>query len=355
MMFSISSKLCTALALIAGLSWSLPSADAQPPPPRGDTTSKPGDKPGAAAKDGKKRVVLDRVVAVVNNHVILQSELELRILPLSAELAGIADKRERERRARKLISQVLDEMINDELIVQAAKEAQLKVESKEVKSALDEIKKQNNLDDAGLEQALAMQGYSIASYKKDVERQILRMRASNILVRPRVTVTDEDVRARYEEMNRRSNAIGKVRLKHILVGLPDNPSDRQVSQAKARAASLIEKFKSGQDFSKLAEQNSDDQATRMGGGDLGWIERGSLPTEWENVVFSMEKGDVRGPIKGPTGLHVFYVDSVEKTDVQPFDKLETQLRNELYQKEMAKQTTLWLDELRKKAHIDRKQ
>ena len=168
-----------------------------------------------------------------------------------------------------------------------------------------------------------------------------------------MTITDEDVRARYDEMTRRSSSVSKVYLKHILIGLPQNPSDNQLSQAKTKAAKLIEMARGGSDFSELARQHSDDRATAAGGGDLGWIERGSLPTEWEQVVFSMNKNEVRGPITGPSGLHVFHVTDLEKSELQEFDKLKGQLRNELFQKEMNKQTVLWLEELRKKAHIER--
>lgn len=307
-----------------------------------------------APRESKNRVVVDQVVAVVNDAIILQSELDARIEPLAADLRGIEDARERVRRKKILTSQILDEMIAEELVIQAARDAKIDVDGKEVTAAIDEIKKQNNLDDAGLEQALAMQGFTLQGYKKDVERQILRMRAITMLVRPRVTVTDEDVRARYDEMTRRSASVGKIHLKHILIALPRNPSERQVADAKARAASVIDRVKAGDSFSTLAEELSDDEATRAGGGDLGWIERGSLPTEWEEVVFSMDKGEVRGPISGPSGLHVFFVEDVKKSELKSFEEAREELRNELYRKEMDKQTALWLEEMRKKAHVSRK-
>jgi len=183
-----------------------------------------GNKPGAANKGGNKLIV-DRVVAVVNDHVILQSELATRILPLAGELQNITDRRERARRENKLTGEILENMVAEELIVQAAKEAQIEVEAKEIAAAVEEIKKQNSLDDQGFADALAMQGFTVASYKQDVKRQLLRMRAVNMLVRPRVTVTDEDVRAHYDEMTRRSYSVSKVHLKHILIGLPTTSSE----------------------------------------------------------------------------------------------------------------------------------
>jgi peptidyl-prolyl cis-trans isomerase SurA len=302
----------------------------------------------------RNAVVLDRVVAVVNDDVILSTELMARVMPMVGDLDDIADTRERERRRRQLTEQILEEMVNENLMVQAAVEAGLDVSAKEVQAALDEIKKQNSLDDAGLEQALAMQGYTISAYKDDVRRQILRMRAVNSLVRPKVTITDEDVRARYDAMTRRSSSVTRVRLHHILISLPDNPTEKQLAAAKSRAGEVIEQARAGADFAELARQYSDDTSNASAGGDLGWIERGSITTEWEVIVFSMDQGEVRGPISGPQGLHVFYVPEVDKSDLQSFDELKEEIRNELYRKDMDKKTREWLDDLRNKAYIDTK-
>jgi peptidyl-prolyl cis-trans isomerase SurA len=276
------------------------------------------------------------------------------MVPLLAGLESIDDPRERARRQENLTSQMLDEMIAEELIVQAAKAANLGVEPREVNAAIEEIKQQNKLDDAALAAALAQQGYTMQTYRKDVERQVVRMRAINMLVRPRVNVTDEDVRARYDAMQRRSAAVSKVYLKHLLLALPESPSAQEVEAAKARASRIIDQVKSGTPFEDLARQHSEDVATRDSGGDLGWIERGSIATEWEVIVFAMDKGEVRGPISGPRGLHVFYVEDLAQADVKPFDELKEQLRGDLYRKEMDKKTDAWIQELRDKAHIDRK-
>jgi len=307
----------------------------------------------ASRAGDSKPVVVDRVVAVVNDEIILRSELMIRVTPLIGDLSEITNEHERERRRNKITEQVLDEMINEELMVQAAVEAKLEVSGHEVQNAIEEIKKQNKLDDAGLKQALAMQGYTLASYKKDVRRQILRMRAINMLVRPRVTITDEDVRARYDAMSRRSESVSKVHLQHVLIAVGDKPSDQEVAAAKERAAEVIERARAGESFAELAKEYSDDAKTKNDGGDLGWIERGSIATEWEVIVFAMEKGEVRGPISGPRGFHVFYVSDIEKSDLKPFEELKEQLRNELYRKEMDKQTRMWMDDLRRKAHIVR--
>jgi parvulin-like peptidyl-prolyl isomerase len=311
-----------------------------------DTPKKP------SSPNAGKKVIVERVVAIVNDAVILASELDARMVPVRTEAAQIADPKERERRLAKLTSQTLDEMVSEELIVQAAEAAKVEVEGSEVQAALDEIKEQNKLDDAGLAQVLAAQGYTMANYKQELRRQLLRLRAQNQLVAPKVQVSEEDVRAKYDAMQRRSEAVSAVSLSHILFKLPEHPTEQQLSDAKAKAAQVIERLHKGEDFAKVAGEVSEDDGTKSTGGVLGWFQRGSINPEWEPIVFAMDKGDVRGPVTGPQGLHVFMVSDVKKSELKPFPEMKEQLMRDLRRREMEKQTQTWIEELRKKAYID---
>jgi parvulin-like peptidyl-prolyl isomerase len=311
------------------------------------------DAARAPSPNRGKRLKVDFVVAVINDAIILNSELEARRLPVLGEASQISDPKERERRIAKLTSQVLDEMISEELIVQAADAAKVEVESSEVQSALDNIKQNNNLDDAGLAQALAMQGYTLANYKQELRRQILRLRAQNQLVGPKVNISDEDVRARYDQMARRTEQVQAVKLSHMLFKLPDHPTEQQIAEAKERASAALEKVKTGTPFADVAKAESDDDGTKATGGELGWFQRGTMAVpEWEPIVFAMEKGDVRGPVSSPQGFHVFQVTEVKKSDLKPFNEMKDQIKAELHRRETDKQTAVWVDDLRKKAYID---
>jgi peptidyl-prolyl cis-trans isomerase SurA len=310
-------------------------------------------KATAKSPNAGKKVVVERVVAIVNDAIILASELDARMVPVRNEAAQIADPKERERRLAKQQTSVLDEMVNEELIVQAAEAAKVDVEATEVQAALDEIKQSNNLDDAALAQVLAAQGYNINNYKLELRRQLLRLRAQNQLVAPKVQVTEEDVRARYDQMQRRSEAVSAVSLSHMLFKLPEHPTEQQLVEAKEKAAKAMARVKAGEDFVKVAAEVTEDDNTKATGGALGWFQRGSMANpEWEPVVFAMEKGDVRGPISGPQGLHVFMVTEVKKSELKPFNDMKEQLTRDLRRREMEKKTQEWLEELRKKAYID---
>jgi parvulin-like peptidyl-prolyl isomerase len=300
-----------------------------------------------ASPNAGKKLPLERVVAVVNDSIILQSELEARLVPVRAEAEQIQDPTERRRRLAKLSTQVLDEMVNEELIVQAAESAKIEVDSSEVQAALDEIKQQNNLDDAGLAQALASQGYTVQGYRQDLRRQLLRLRAVNQLVAPKVQITEDDVRSRYAELQRRSSSVSAVYLSHILIKLPEHPTEQQITAAKEKAAQAIQRVNAGEAFAEVAKQMSDDPNI-----ELGWFERGSMQADWEQVVFSMQKGETRGPVSGPQGLHVFNAGDVKSAALKPYPEMKDQLQRELRRRELDKQTAAWVEELRKKAYID---
>ncbi len=309
----------------------------------------------APTPDGARKVrVVDRVVAAVNDTVILHSELMQRVAPLSLEIARLSDPAERKRRKDKLKAQVLQEMIDEELVLQAAMESKIEVTPKEIDNAVKELQRQNNLNEEQFAQALKAQGETLASLQNDLRRQFMRMRAVQMLVRPKVNVSDEEVKARWQAQSGQTNTVSRIHLFHILVRVGSTPDEAQIDAAKAKITELLDKARGGTPFTDLAKQHSDDNSTKALGGDLGWIERGSIPTEWENVVFAMDKGDVRGPIAGPQGLHLFYVSEVERGNQQPFETAKEQIKNTMFREETEKQSRLWLEELRKKAHIQNK-
>lgn len=303
-----------------------------------------------AAHAGKR--VVERVVAVVDGNIILASELEQQLAPLRAQAEQLTDPKERERRIAKLHNQVLDEMINEELIVQTAEAAKITVEADEIRAAIDDIKQQNKLDDAALAEALASQGMTIESYKKVIGRTLLRHRAVSQLVAPKISITEEDTRARYDQMQRRSESVSAVAVGHILFALPEHPTEQQLAEAKAKAARALERAKAGESFATLVAELSDDAGTKTTGGGLGWFERGTANPEWEAVVFAMEKGDVRGPVKSPQGLHVLLAMDVKRTQSKPYAEMKEGIALELKRRAIEKATQAWLEDLRKKAHIE---
>ena len=141
----------------------------------------------------------DRIVAVVNQDVILASEVARRVVPLSPG-PGKPPPAGAER-------QVVEQMIDEALLTQEAIRARIEVPSADVDGAIQQIKQQNQLDDAGLLKALAAQGYTLELYREDLRQQILRLRAINQIIRPRVVVRDDEVLAAYNEAKKKAKSV----------------------------------------------------------------------------------------------------------------------------------------------------
>jgi peptidyl-prolyl cis-trans isomerase SurA len=295
--------------------------------------------------------VVEKIAAVVGDSVILASEVEERAAPLLAEATRIPDPGKRSARAAALRREVLEHLIDDELVLQQATELKLTVTSEQVDASIEEIKRQNNLDDEQLRQALRGQGMTMAAYRADLKRQLLRFRVINIAVGSRVTISDDEVKSYYDR-HMKSGENLQVRASHIFVSIPENADVATVKEKQALAQKLLERAQGGDDFAKLAREYSDDPATRSEGGDLGYFGRDMLPKAIEEMVFAMKVGEIRGPVRADRGFHVIKLVDRKTKAPKSLDEVKDDIRIQLRQKEMERQTKTYLTELRKKTLVD---
>jgi peptidyl-prolyl cis-trans isomerase SurA len=295
--------------------------------------------------------VVERVAAVVGDSLVLASEVEDRVGPLMADVNRITDQEKRAARATALRHEVLERLIDDELILQQAAELKLSISSEQVDSSIEEIKKQNSLNDDQLREALRSQGMTMAAYRADLRRQLLRYRVLNIAVGSRVNISDEEVRAYYDRHMKDGSNV-QVRAAHVFVAIPDGADAATVAEKQAQAQKILERAKAGEDFAKLARETSDDAATRADGGDLGYFGKDMLPKAIEELVFAMKVGEVRGPIRVDRGFHILKLVDRKVKDPKPFDEVKDDIRMQLRGKDMERQTKIYLGELRKKTLVD---
>jgi peptidyl-prolyl cis-trans isomerase SurA len=305
---------------------------------------------GLGAGDARARVV-EKIAAVVGDSVLLGSEVEEKAAPLLTEVARLPDPGKRAARASALRREVLERLIDDELILQQATELKLAITSEQVDASIEEIKRQNNINDDQLREALRGQGMTMAAYRGDIKKQLLRFRVINIAVGSRVTISDDDVKAYYER-HMKSGSNVQVRASHIFVAIPDGADAAMVAEKQAHAAKLMERALAGEDFAKLARESSDDPATRSEGGDLGYFGKDMLPKAIEEMVFAMKPGDIRGPVRADRGFHVIKLVDRKVKDAKPLAEVQDDVRMQLRQKEMERQTKSYLAELRKKTLVD---
>jgi peptidyl-prolyl cis-trans isomerase SurA len=298
---------------------------------------------------GQARVV-EKIVAVVGSEIILQSEVEERAAPMMADVAAISNPGQRAARAAAVRRQTLEHMVDEQLLVQEAAELKVSVSSDEVDKSIEQIKKDYNLTDAQLREELHKQGMSLAAYRQNTKREILRYRIINIAVGSKVSVSDADVQGYYERHMQAANL--QVRASHIFLAIPEGADAATTQEKEKQAQLLLRRAQSGEDFSRLAREYSEDTATRAEGGDLGWFGKDILPKPIEELVFSMKVDEIRGPVRADRGFHVIKLLGRRAEDPKPLSEVRDQIRGQLRQREMERQTKNFLTDLRKRILVD---
>ena len=298
--------------------------------------------------------VVERIVAVVGNQIVLLSELQERVRPMARQLDQIKDKTMRAQRLDELRRQMLDMMIDEKLIALQANKLKLAIEDKDLERAVADVMSKNNLTRKELEEALAQEGKTITGYKQQILKpQLLRLRVLNVQVRSRVSVSQDEIKALYQKNMRALGVETKVRARHIFVTVPEDADAAETAKRKARAMELLRRVKQKDvDFAAVAKEASDDPVTKEDGGDLRYFGRGTLPSNIEDVVFALKKGDIRGPLRTERGFHIIKLVDRKESSARSLDEVKNQLQQTIYGQKMEKATKAWLGELRKKAHID---
>ncbi len=294
--------------------------------------------------------VVEKIAAVVGGEIILQSEVEERAAPLMADIAAINNPSQRAARAAALRRQVLDRMVDEQLLMIEANELKVSVSSEEVDRSIDQIKKDYGLSDAQLRDELRKQGMSMGAYRQNTKREILKYRVINIAVGGKVSVSDADVQSYYERHMQEANI--QVRASHIFLAIPENADAATAQEREKQAKKLLERAQTGEDFGKLAREHSEDAATRTEGGDLGWFGKDIFPKPIEELVFSMKEGEVRGPVRADRGFHIIKLEGRRAQAAKPLAEVRDQIRGQLRQREMERQTKNYLGELRRKTLVD---
>lgn len=308
--------------------------------------------PPPPAPPAVESVVVERIAAVVDRAVVLQSEVDTileqfeQAMPVPAGVDATAVRRERR-------SQILDTLIAEKLLEAEVKKLRVDVTDAEVDRAIAGLMKDNNLTDDTLKMALGRQGMTLADFKTQKKKELTKMKIVQLKVRSRVSVTDEDVKTARKQQERKTAALGysKVRARHVLY-LVAQGNDGEAQKKKALAARV--RLEQGADFAELAAAESEDPGSKARGGDLGAFGRGEMVPEFESAAFEAPVGKIVGPIRSAFGWHVIRVDERLMDAPADAEKATEALRNQLFSKELESQFEQYLDELRRDAFIDRR-
>ncbi len=299
------------------------------------------------AEKAQAAVLLDRIVATVNDEVITWSELMDLILMDGKDYLAGSTGREREQKIEKIERPFLNNLIGMKLQIQEAQKMGLYVSDSEIMSAIDEIKTKYGLTDEALETSLKSEGLTMEDYEKRLADRILLQKTVNYTVRNKIIISDKEVEEYYEKNKEKFNTGEQFRIRQIFFAMPTDEAEK--SAIEARALELLNRINNGEDFAKLAKEYSEDPSSEFGG-DLGYISRGNVLKEIEEVTAALKKGEVSRPFWSPAGLHIIKLED-RKGGRSP-EEVRERIRETLFQEAFETKYREWRNSLREAANIE---
>ena len=264
---------------------------------------------------------LDGIVAVVEDDIILESEL-------AEEVAGVTSKLKANNVQMPpnniLYKQVLERLIIGKLQSQLAQKAGVKVTDEMLESSMSGIARQNGMDLASFKQEILAQGMSYETFKESVRKEIVINQLRNHEIGSRVKVSEHEIDHYLETEISSADQRVKYFLGHILISVPEGASATTIQAEEAEALSVVEQLRDGADFKQMAIGVSDG-TNALQGGELGWRTLNQLPTLFVDVVKTMSKGDVADPVRSPGGFHILKL--IDSIGVVSYMITETQVRH----------------------------
>lgn len=306
----------------------------------------------AAPAQTTKGTVVEEIVARVNNQIITLSDYQKAAVGLRQEasqdcqncspmqIQGAVDKKQKD---------LLRDMIDQQLLIERAKDMDVSVETDLVKR-LDEVRKQNNLQTLEeLEKAVESQGIVWEDYKTQLRNQLLTQEVIRREVGGRMNIGSDEIKKFYEAHKDEFNRKEQVDLQELFLST-ENKSPEEVEAVRTRAQDLHNRLVKGEDFDQLVKRYSEG-STAQQEGDLGAFERGQLSTQLEDAVYNLDKNQFTDVIQTKTGFEILRVRDHYQAGLQPLDKVEGEISNILYRQKMDPAMRDYLGTLREESYV----
>jgi peptidyl-prolyl cis-trans isomerase SurA len=294
--------------------------------------------------------IVDRVVAVVNDDVITQYELDSTVeLILKRNEQNIRPE-DRERITAEARKALLDRLIEDLILRQEARRLGIVVREEELTATIQEALAKRNLSIDTLQEALIKDGTNYEKYREATRSDMIKSRILQREIRPRVSVTNEEIGAFYQE--HRDEYEGKLRVRLLMIALPVPAGSDEAAQAaqRTKAESILKRIRAGEYFEALANENSMGQG--RSGGDIGYVEKGSMNPIIEEVAFNLKPGEVSGVIETPQGFYIIRALDKRGGGNLSLKATRAEIEEQLFIEKIEKKYMEWLAEKRQKAHIE---
>jgi peptidyl-prolyl cis-trans isomerase SurA len=254
--------------------------------------------------------LLDRIAAVVDTGVVLESEVDDQMKEITARLQAQNTALPPESVLRK---QVLDRLILQRIQLEQAEHDGISISEDQLNAALEDVAKRNNIAFADLPTVLSQQGIDYAGYREEMRQQLTLglLRQRDVL--QRIAVTPREIDQFLAKQAKQPATGEEYNVSHILISVPPNATPAQIAAAQQKASDVYQRASKGEDFGKLAVAYSNSEDA-LEGGSLGWRQGSELPTFLTNLILGLKPGQVGAPLRTPTGIHIVKLNQVRSQE-----------------------------------------
>lgn len=245
-------------------------------------------------------VALDRIVAIVDEDVVLESEFNERKQAILARLQGQYQNLPPENVLNK---QILEQLIIERIELGLAKRYEIEPTEAELDQAIARIAQNNRITPAQLEESLSQQGMTMTGLRQQIRRDLTINQLQQAVVNSRIKITDQDIDNFLASTDGKFATSPDFRVGHILIALPSSAGPSEIEELEQKAQSIYKQIKEGADFSQMAIAHSQDQAA-LNGGDLGWRKLAQLPELFAQRLVDLPVGEVSEPFRSDAGFHM---------------------------------------------------
>jgi peptidyl-prolyl cis-trans isomerase SurA len=260
---------------------------------------------------------LDKVAVIVDQGVILESEINALVETVKANAAKSNQSLPSERALR---TQAIERLILENLQMQMADRMGVRVSDPQLEQTIENIARQQNSTLDALRASIAASGLSYDVYREQVRKELITGEVRRANVRRRIYITPQEIAGLVELIKEQGNEQAEYRLGHILIGFPPEPTDADIEAARERADKVLELLTNGSDFAKIAIASSSG-AKALEGGDLGWLNINAMPTLFAEVVQGRTADSLIGPIRSGAGFHILKIMETRGIEVATIEEV----------------------------------
>ena len=293
--------------------------------------------------------VVDKIVVVVNDEPITQSEIDNKLQPFYQEYKELYEGDELYERLDKTRKEILDALIMDRLILSVAKAQDIEVNEQEMDRRFGEIRNRFSSDEE-FEAALLAEHTTIAEIKSDLRDRLMIEKAVEVNVRGRVTVSPTEIQKYYDDRPETFMVGESRRIANIII--KPKPGEKP-DQIRARAQEIVVSLKEGANFAKTASRFSDGPHAKDGG-DMGFIKEGQLLVQMDEVAFALKPNEISEIIETGFGYHILKLLEIKEARVLPLEEIKEKIRKVVYGGKIEAALNKWVKKLKEDAYISYK-